>query len=170
MSCLSGLLRHRLLLVLRVQVGPHHQICERSQGQSRSSQTLKTLRKLFVSAARTYSGSPPPSRLRPVSSSHGSSNPRLKAMIPSPLPFVCMVCVHCSHCHPSSCFIPPVPLCLHGHPGVQGLRWKESLQVCRLPAKVSHYFSEAVSKDLLQHVLALPRLPARWKMGPDARP
>ena len=115
----------------------------------------------FVPAAQTCSGSPPPSRLRPGSSSPGSSNPRLKALIPSPLPFVCLVCVHCScHCHPSSSFIPPVPLRLHGHPGVQGLRWKEGLQVGRLPAKVPHYFSEAVSKDLLQHVLALPRLPA----------
>ena len=86
-------------------------------------------------------------------------------------PFVCVVCVHC-RCprHPSPCCIPPVPLCLHGHPGVQGLWWEEGLQVGRLPAKVPHYFCEAVSKDLFQHVLALPWLPAWWKMGPDARP
>ena len=36
----------------------------------------------------------------------------------------------------------PVPLCLHGHSSLQGLRWEEGVQVDRLPAKVfkHHYF------------------------------
>ena len=42
--------------------------------------------------------------------------------------------------HTHVCY--PVPLCLHGHSSLQGLRWEEGVQVDRLPAKVfkHHYF------------------------------
>ena len=45
-----------------------------------------------------------------------------------------------THVLPMYCY--PVPLCLHGHSSLQGLRWEEGVQVDRLPAKVfkHHYF------------------------------